>query len=130
MCKLTENCNFCEPKEVDLTSLRGQRVCPEYLSRLYKKFPTLPQERILNPENLSETLKSLAEKNQEELVDINRQTEEVNSILLRLNSKMMELKIIKEESLKEQSALWFLADSIIKTEEADLQKKKPSKKNP
>lgn len=130
MCKLNENCKFCDIQDADLSLLRGLKVCPEYLSRLYKKLPPLPKERILNPENLSETLKNLAEKNKEELVDINRRTEELNSILLRLNSKMMELKIIKEESVKEQSALWFLADSIIKTEESDLRKKNASKKTP
>ena len=127
MCSVVEDCIFCDfPAALDLSTLRGTTVCPNYLAKL-ETFRPLPSKRLRNVENLQNVLTSLTEKTENAIADISQKNMEIEALQEALACKKKRLEILKKENVREQVCLYALAKSIIKSEEekkADQRKQK------
>jgi hypothetical protein len=115
MCNFSENCIFCDfPVAVDLSTLQGTVVCPNYIIQLETLH--LQRNRLRNIKLLKDSLTILTEKTENNITDINQKTIEIEALQVSLACRKERLEMLKKENVGEQVCLYALAVSVIKSE--------------
>ena len=115
MCNFSENCIFCDfPGAVDLGTLQGTIVCPNYILQLETLH--LQRNRLRNYKSLKNSLETLSEKTENNITDINQKTIEIEALQVALACRKERLEMLKKENVGEQVCLYALAVSVIKSE--------------
>ena len=115
MCNISENCIFCDfPGAVNFSTLQGIIVCPNYISQLETLH--LQRNRLRNSKYLQDCLKTLSEKTEYNITDINQKATEIEALQVALACRKERLEILKKENVGEQACLYALAVSVIKSE--------------